>query len=161
MKKVIQTEAQLGVISAVSEAVGPVIDELSLELVEVQFRPESGGWVLRLIIDSEAGVTLEDCTTVSRAVSDLLDVEDMVGHAYRLEVSSPGLDRPLKNLRDYQRCLGKKAKLTTREPVESYGSVVIGTIESAEDDIVTLGVEGEKVVLPLAQVAKAKLVVEF
>lgn len=116
---------------------------------------------MRLTIDSEVGVTLEDCTTVSRAVSDLLDVEDMVGHAYRLEVSSPGLDRPLRTLRDYQRCLGKKAKLTTREPVESYGSVVIGTIEAAGDDIVTMAVEGEKVVLPLAKVAKARLVVEF
>lgn len=161
MKKVIQTEAQLGVIAAVSKAVGPVIDELSLELVEVQFRPESGGWVLRLTIDSAAGITLEDCTAVSRAVSDLLDVEDMVGHAYRLEVSSPGLDRPLRTLRDYQRCLGRKAKLTTRKPLDGYGSVVIGAIEAAEDDIVTLVVEGEKVIVPLALVAKAKLVVEF
>ncbi len=161
MKKVIQTEAQLGVIAAVSDAVAPVIDELDLELVEVQFRPESGGWVLRLIIDGESGITLDHCTAVSRAVSDLLDVEDMVGHAYRLEVSSPGMDRPLRNLKDFQRCLGKKAKVTTSEPLEGYGSMVIGVIKAVADDSVTFTVEGENVVIPLTIVAKAKLVVEF
>ena len=161
MKKTIQTEAQLGVIAAVTEAVGPVIGELDLELVEVQFRPEAGGWVLRLTIDSPVGITLDNCTDVSRAVSDLLDVEDMVGHAYRLEVTSPGLDRPLRNLRDYQRCLGRKAKLTTREPMGVYGSAVIGLIEAADETAVTLVVDGERVVVPLVLVAKAKLVVEF
>jgi len=161
MKKVIQTEAQLGVIAEVSEIVAPVIDELDLELVEVEFRPESGGWVLRLVIDSEVGITLDNCTAVSRAVSDLFDVEDVVGHAYRLEVSSPGLDRPLKNFRDYQRCLGEKAKLTTKISIGSYGSVVIGSIEAVDENNVTILVDGEKVVVPMAQVVKAKLVVEF
>ncbi|MDH3359312.1 MAG: ribosome maturation factor RimP [Desulfobulbaceae bacterium] len=161
MKKTVQTDAQLGVIAAVTDSVAPVIEELDLELVEVEFRPETGGWVLRLIIDSESGVNLDDCSAVSRAVSDLLDVEDMVGHAYRLEVSSPGLSRPLRNLRDYQRSIGRKAKLTTRKAVEKYGSVVIGTIVTAEADSVTLDVDGEKVDIPFEQVAKAKLVVEF
>ena len=161
MKKTIQTEAQLGVIAAVSDTVAPVIDELDLELVEVEFRPETGGWVLRVVIDSESGIKLEDCSAVSRAVSDLLDVEDIVGHAYRLEVSSPGLSRPLRNQRDYQRCLGRKAKLTTRKAVEKYGSVVIGSVVAVDDNNVTLDVEGEKVVVSLAQVARAKLVVEF
>ncbi len=161
MKKTTQTEAQLRVITAVTEAVEPVIDELELELVEVQFRPEAGGWVLRLIIDSAAGVSLDNCADVSRAVSDLLDVEDMVGHAYRLEVSSPGLDRPLRNLRDYQRCLGRKAKLTTREPIGAHGSAVIGRIEAADETAVIIAVEEERVVVPMALVAKAKLVVEF
>ncbi|MDH4320503.1 MAG: ribosome maturation factor RimP [Desulfobulbaceae bacterium] len=161
MKKTIQTEAQLRVITAVTEAVGPVIDELDLELVEVQFRPEAGGWVLRLIIDCATGVSLDHCADVSRAVSDLLDVEDMVGHAYRLEVSSPGLDRPLRNLRDYQRCLGRKAKLTTREPIGVYGSAVVGVIEAADETAVTIAVADERVVVPMALIAKAKLVVEF
>ena len=161
MKKEIQTEAQLAVIAAVSDVVAPVVAELDLELVEVQFRSEEGGWVLRLSIDSESGITLEHCTAVSRAVSDLLDVEDMVGHAYRLEVSSPGLSRPLRDLRDYQRCLGRKAKLTTREAIGAYGSVVIGSIKAAADDSITLDVEGETVVVPLLLIARAKLVVEF
>ena len=161
MKKVIQTEAQLGVIAAVSDAVAPVIEELNLELVEVQFRPEAGGWVLRVIIDSESGITLDDCSAVSRAVSDLLDVEDVVDHAYRLEVSSPGLDRPLHNVRDFQRCKGRKAKVTTRKAMGSLGSVLVGVIDAADDNTVTLVVDGEKVDIPLALVAKAKLVVEF
>lgn len=161
MKKVIQTEAQVAVIKAVGEIVPPVLEEIGLELVEVQFRPESGGWVLRLIIDSENGITLDNCAAVSRAVSDLFDVEEVIGHAYRLEVSSPGLDRPLHNLRDYQRSLGRKAKLTTKTAIGAYGSVLIGYIETVDENDVTLLVEKEKVVIPLAQVAKARLEIEI
>ncbi len=164
MKTKTDTAAQAGVIEAITALMEPVVMDLGLELVEVQFRPEQVGWVLRLIIDNPAGVSLDDCTLVSREAGALLDVEDVISHPYHLEVSSPGLDRPLRTVRDFIRCRGRKVKVTTREPLGRFGSAVEGTIESAGDDGVVLLVDprkDERLTLPLALIAKAKLVVEF
>ena len=161
MKKNTGIEAQARIVETVGAMLEPVVADLGLELVEVQFRPEAGGWVLRLFIDSAAGVSLDDCAKVSREVGDLLDVEEFIGHAYHLEVSSPGLDRALRKMSDYARCKGRKAKVTTREAIGRHGSSVIGVIEAADGDGVVLAVDGEKVSIPFALIARAKLVVEF
>ena len=119
----------------VEEIAHPVLEERGLDLVEVQFRREQRGWVLRLIIDKEDGVTLDDCTVVSRELSQLLDIEDFIDQAYNLEVSSPGLDRPLKSMADFQRFIGRRAKIKTVEPIAEE-HVFIGKI---------LQTEGEKI----------------
>ena len=72
----------------------PVVESYGLELVQVQYRREDHGWVVRILVDRDGGVTVDECGTLSREVSDLLDVEDIIDTAYNLEVSSPGLDRP-------------------------------------------------------------------
>jgi ribosome maturation factor RimP len=95
----------------------PVLEEIGLELVEVQFRREQSGWVLRLVIDKQEGVSLDDCAAVSREIGQLLDIEDFIDQAYNLEVSSPGLNRPLKSMADFQRFIGRKAKIKTIEPI--------------------------------------------
>ena len=138
----------------------PLLDELGLELVEVQFRREQSGWVLRLIIDKQGGVNLEDCTAVSRELSQLLDIEDFVDQAYNLEVSSPGLDRPLKSMADFQRFTGRKAKIKTIEPIAGE-HVFIGKIQQTEGESIVLEVGRREVVIPFSQVAKARLEVEF
>ena len=106
------------VIEQIEKVSLPVIEELGLELVDVQFRREQRGWVLRLIIDKQDGVNLDDCAVVSREISQLLDIEDFIDQAYNLEVSSPGLNRPLKTMADFERFAGRKAKVKTSEPVE-------------------------------------------
>jgi len=166
MKKEADTAGQARVVEAVTSAAEPIVAELGLELVEVQFRPEQVGWVLRLIIDRDSGVTLDDCTAVSRELSALLDVEDIVdGPAYHLEVSSPGLDRPLRTVRDYVRCKGRKIKVTTREPIARHGSTVVGVVDAVDDDGVVLVVEvkkeQERLPIAFALIAKAKPVIEF
>ena len=93
------------------------LPSMGLELAEGQFRREGHGWVLRLFIDREGGVTLEDCSMVSREISAYLDVEDLIEQAYHLEVSSPGLERPLHTLRDFKRFCGKDARVKLRESV--------------------------------------------
>jgi len=138
----------------------PLLEELGLELVEVQFRREQSGWVLRLIIDKQGGVNLEDCTAVSRELSQLLDIEDFVDQAYNLEVSSPGLDRPLKSMADFQRFTGRKAKIKTIEPIAGE-HVFIGKIQKTEGESIVLEVGRREVVIPFSQVAKARLEVEF
>jgi len=138
----------------------PVLEELGLELVEVQYRREQSGWVLRLIIDKQGGVSLEDCAAASREISQLLDIEDFIGQAYNLEVSSPGLDRPLKNMADFQRFTGRKAKIKTIEPVDGE-HVFIGKIKQTEGEMIILEIGRREVKIPFMQVSKARLEVDF
>lgn len=103
----------------VEQTVTPVLDDLGFDLAERQFVQAHGQWVLRLYIDRKEGsVTLADCEQVSRAVEGILDVEDMVPHPYCLEVSSPGIERPLRRPRDFERFKGAVIDLTAREPIQ-------------------------------------------
>ncbi len=90
-----------------AELVAPILDELALELADVEFKKEGPNWFLRVFIDSESGVDLEDCSTVSERLSEKLDELDPISQAYFLEVSSPGAERPLKKAEDIQKSIGK------------------------------------------------------
>ncbi len=110
-----------------------LLPSLGLELFDVQFRREGHGWVLRLYIDREDGVSLDDCSMVSREISDYLDVEDIIEQSYHLEVSSPGLERPLRNLGEFKRFRGRKARIKLRESVGGQ-RVFVGEISEVHDD---------------------------
>ena len=138
----------------------PVLEEIGLELVEVQFRREQSGWVLRLVIDKQEGVSLDDCAAVSREIGQLLDIEDFIDQAYNLEVSSPGLNRPLKSMEDFQRFTGRKVKIKTIEPI-SGEHVFVGRILQALEETIIVEVGRREVTIPFAQVSKARLEVEF
>jgi len=142
---------------AVSELIGPVVADLGYELVEVQFRRESHGLVLRVIIFHEQGIGVDDCSLVSREVSRLLDVEDQIDQAYHLEVSSPGLDRPLQTARDFARYTGKTVRVIFGEASEE----VVGAIEEVDENQVVLSGRDGRREVPLSQVKKARLVIEF
>jgi ribosome maturation factor RimP len=143
-----------------TQLVAPVVDDLGCELVELQFRREAPGWVLRLIIDHENGVGIDECARISREVSHLLEVEDPIEQAYSLEVSSPGLDRPLKKERDFVRCKGKKAKVVVRETIDGQNAFV-GLIEEVTQESVTLRTDHGIIEIPFVRMKKARLVVEF
>jgi len=138
----------------------PVLEEMGLELVEVQYRREQSGWVLRLIIDKQDGISLEDCAAVSREISQLLDIEDFVDQAYNLEVSSPGLNRPLKSMADFERFTGRKAKIKTIEPITGE-HVFIGRIKKTEGETIILEIGRKEVTMPFSQVARARLEIEL
>ena len=145
------------VIEKVKAFAETLLPSMGLELVEVQFRLEGHGWVLRLFIDGKEGVTLDHCSRVSREVSDFLEVEDLIVHAYHLEVSSPGFERSLHSMKDFQRYVGKKAKLKLREYVEGQ-KVLIGDIVRAEDETVELVLEdGARCQVVFEQIRKARL----
>ena len=97
----------------------PILLNDGMELVEIEYRRESRGWVLRLYIDKEGGVSLDDCTRVSQGVGRILDVEDFISNAYTLEVSSPGLRRPLKKIDDFVKYRNQWVKVKTLDPVEN------------------------------------------
>lgn len=145
------------IIEKIEEFAKTLLPSMGLELVEVQFRREGHGWVLRLFIDCETGITVDHCADVSREVSDFLDVEDLIEHQYHLEVSSPGLERPLKSMRDYERFIGRKAKIKLRESVDGE-KVYVGEILRVQNESVELAVQDKGVViLPFEHIRKARL----
>ncbi len=148
------------VIKQVETVVLPVLEELGFELVEVQYRREQSGWVLRLIIDKQDGISLGDCAAVSREISQLLDIEDFIDQAYNLEVSSPGLNRPLKSMAEFERFVGRLAKIKTIEPIADE-HVFIGKINKTEGESIVLEVGTKEVTILFSQVARARLEVEF
>ncbi len=135
----------------------PIVTDRGLDLVEVEFRRESHGWVLRIYIDKPGGITLEDCQQVSEEVSDHLDIEDLIDHPYHLEVSSPGLDRPLTRPADYVRFTGQAARIATRERLEGRHNFR-GRLAGLQDDAVLLDLaEGGRASIPLALILRARL----
>lgn len=164
------------VLARLTTAATRVLTGLGLELFDLQFRREPVGWVLRVIVDrqspqgsegspgTEEPVGINDCRRVSEDLSALLDVDDEltagIDQAYTLEVSSPGLDRPLRGEADYRRFAGRLAKIVTREPVQGQ-SHFAGRLAGVEGDEVLVA-EGRRVHrVPLAAIRRARLDVEF
>ncbi len=146
------------IIDTVRNYLTMLLPDMELELFDVQFRQEGHGWVLRVFIDSlsEGGVSLDQCSEVSRALGQYLDVEDCIAHAYHLEVSSPGLDRPLRSLEDMVRFQGELCKVRLHDKLDG-DKVHIGRIAAVDGEIITL--EKEKILLQIEwnMVNKARL----
>lgn len=144
----------------------PILKSLGMELVDIEFARAGRDGVLRLFIDKEGGVALDDCADVSRELSAILDVEDIIPGHYSLEVSSPGLDRPLKTTADYERFAGRLVKVRTFEPLpDNAGNkrkTFVGQLLGVVDGNVTMKLsEGQSASIPLEKVAKANLEFEF
>ncbi len=135
-----------------------LVPSLGMELVEVQFREEGGQLVLRVFVDCDQGVTVDRCAEVSRALSDYLDIEDFIDDPYTLEVSSPGLERPLKNREDFERFSGRKARLKMMAPVDGQKVFVGNIVKSENSDAVALELEdGRRIEFAFDNIKKARL----
>lgn len=150
----------------VTELVQPILDSLGLELVELEFKKVGRSFVLRLFIDKAGGVTMDDCAEVSRELSLLLDVEDCIPGRYTLEVSSPGLDRPLKKESDFIRFQGRLAVVKTAELLKdekgSPRKTFLGTLEGVEAGVLAIRLkEGPLALIPLDKIVEAHLEFEF
>jgi len=133
------------------------------ELTDVEVKRNKGGHLVRLFVDKEGGIGLEELQSVSEEVAAILDAEDPIPASYTLEVSSPGLDRPLRNEGEYRRSVGKLVKLSSYEPVEGRRHWT-GRLTAVEDGIVGLTLEkegGKACRIPLAKIAHGRLEVEF
>jgi ribosome maturation factor RimP len=158
--------AQLNVVARITEIAEPLVASLGMELVEVEFKREGRGMVLRIYVDREGGVMLDDCAQVSRELSEILDVEDFIPGHYTLEVSSPGLNRPLTRESDYARYQGRLVKIRTYElfPDDAGNArkTFTGRLLGLESGIVRLKLkEGQTAGIPFEKVAKANLEFEF
>lgn len=144
----------------VEALIAPVIAEKGLELVQVEYVKEGAHWYLRLYIDKEGGVDLDDCTHISHSVSEILDKEDPIPQAYMLEVSSPGLERPLRKEEDFARFQGELVRVLTKEPFEGYQEFT-GYLVGLVDDHIVLEYKEESIKIPRSLVEKAHLALEF
>ena len=144
----------------VEALVGPVVEASGLELWEVSFRGEGGRSVLRVSVDREGGVDLDTIAAVSERLSRRLDLEDFGPRGYTLEVSSPGLERPLRTPGHFGRSVGQQVKVKTKEPV-SGSKVHEGALVSADAEAIVVASEGGELRVPYADIASAHTVFEW
>lgn len=149
---------------AVEKLLQPILIQEELELVDIEFKKEGKNWFLRVFIDSDAGVDLDDCTKVSEELSEKLDKEDPIEQAYYLEVSSPGAERPLKKKKDLEKAVGSNVYVTTYAPIDGEKAFE-GKLASFENETLKVEVKVKTRVItheiPYSQVAKARLAVAF
>jgi ribosome maturation factor RimP len=134
----------------------PLVEGLGYELWELEYSPGRGNGCLRLYIDAPAGITLDDCERVSRAVSEVLDAEDPIPGQYTLEVSSPGLERPLRTAQHFARFVGETVSVETVQAIEGRRRFK-GALTAAGADTVEVEVDGKRWTLPLGGIRKAHL----
>jgi ribosome maturation factor RimP len=142
----------------------PIIIREGFELVDVDWVREGAAWVLRIFVDRPGGVTIDHCQELSRTIEPVLDVEDFIEPAYNLEVSSPGLDRPLRKAADFERFTGQRAHVKTFGPVETPTGLRknwTGTLKGFKDGSVEIEVDGALHRIPHDKIAKAHLEYDF
>jgi ribosome maturation factor RimP len=147
------------IVDLVRVLIHPIVLNERMEVVDIEYRRESGGWVLRLILDEEGGITLEDCARVSREVGRSLDVEDVILTPYTLEVSSPGLTRPLKTEKDFLKFRHRLVKVKTVDPVQNRRQFK-GKLLGVSENGVEIEGDGGVFQIPLSNVAKANLEID-
>ncbi|MFC1868716.1 ribosome maturation factor RimP [Thermodesulfobacteriota bacterium] len=148
------------IIKQVVDLTEPILEEIGFELVDVEYLSKYGKWVLRIYIDKDGGVTIDDCARVSGELGYLVDIKDIIGHEYVLEVSSPGLNRPLKKETDFIRAIDKKIKVRMAAPINGRRNFS-GYLKDFRDKHLFLEAEGGLINLPWPEVDKASLVYEF
>ena len=132
-----------------------------LELVDLEFRKEARGWVLRIFMDKPGGVTLDDCSEISREIGDQIEVNELIPHSYTLEVSSPGLDRPLKKEKDFLGSIGKLIQFSTRIPVDGQTFFKGILLDFQASGALRLAGTKKTWEIPVGIISKARLVFEI
>ena len=155
-----ETENQKQVRQQLEQIAEILVASEGMELVDLEYRKEGRRWMLRLFIDKDGGVTLDDCASISRELGDLLDVKDIIPQAYVLEVSSPGLNRRLRKKEDFSRFAGRKVRLRLVAPIDGRKKIV-GELEGVEGEAVIVAAPEGRCSVALEDIAKANLVYEF
>ena len=154
-------------LARIRAVLGPVLSTHGVELVDIEWLTQQVGWTLRLTIERAGstevggGVTLEDCAEVSRDASSVLDVEDIIPQRYLLEVSSPGLDRPLRTEADFARFRGRTARVKLGQPAPDGQRLLRGTLDASPEGAVAMLVDGKRIEVPFTHVIEASLVFEL
>ncbi|HIY03180.1 MAG TPA: ribosome maturation factor RimP [Candidatus Blautia faecipullorum] len=138
----------------------PIVEQAGFELVDVEYVKEAGSWYLRGYIDKPGGITVNDCEAVSRIFSDRLDEDDFIEDSYIMEISSPGLDRPLKKEKDFARSIGKKVEIRTYRPIEKQKEFS-GILTAYDDNSVTVEEDGNLRAFEKKDIALIRLKIDF
>ena len=145
------------ILDHIKKRIYPILDESDVEIVEFILKRVSRSLMLRLLVDKKGGITLDECARLNKHIVALIDKDSLISGPYTLEVSSPGLDRPLKNRRDFEKSIGKEVEIWLSEPIEGQ-PYIDGSIEDADDNKVhIIDVKGKKLVVVYDKINKAKL----
>ncbi|MDQ0270189.1 ribosome maturation factor RimP [Cytobacillus purgationiresistens] len=148
----------------VEQLVTPILSDLQLELVDIEYVKEGKDWFLRVFIDKDSGVDIEECGTVSERLSEKLDEVDPIPYNYFLEVSSPGAERPLKKEQDFEKAVGKNVFIKTYEPIDGKKTFE-GVLSGFDGKFVTVDVKiktrKKSIEIPYDKIANARLAVVF
>ena len=140
----------------IKDLVFPILESRSVDLIDIELKGGSGSQLLRIVVDVDGGITLDQCVQLSREISDLLDTQDLITGRYRLEVSSPGLDRPLKTERDFKRNLGRKVRINYLSEQNEH-QTIIGVIEVVKNNQVVVLENSQQVQIDLSKISVAKI----
>ena len=151
---------------------GPIARAPGAEVVDVEYKNDQGGWVLRVFVEKlgasenrssteQAAIDLSLCSDIAKELSPALDAVDAIPHRYHLEVSSPGLDRPLRTAADFARFSGMTAKVKLSKPASDGQRLLRGTLDASKPEIIAVLVDGKRIEAPLADVVEAQLVFEL
>jgi ribosome maturation factor RimP len=146
--------------SVVADLLNPYLDDNDFELVDIEYVKEGGNWFLRVYVDKEGGIDIEECGKISEFLSNKLDEKDPIPGAYFLEVSSPGAERPLKTAKDYNRAINKYVFVKTYEPVDGVKQFE-GKLISFDEKTLIIQTKKKEFAVPLEIVASARLAVVF
>jgi len=138
----------------------PIVEGLGYECVGIEYNPHPKNGLLRVYVDTENGVLLEDCTKVSHQLSGMLDVEDPIVDNYQLEVSSPGTERPLFKVAQFEQFIGATVTVNVFKPIGNRRKLV-GIIAQVEGDVITLQLDNEEIEIPFQAMSKARLVPDY
>jgi ribosome maturation factor RimP len=148
------------IVTRLEQALIPILQDFGLDLVEIEFRPSGQRWLLRVFIDKDGGVTIGDCERVSREFGTILDVEEIIDHPYKLEVSSPGLTRTLKEWQDFARYRGRSCRILTKDPVGGQTEFRGEIVEATENEVLLAG-KIDVFKIPMCAIKKANLEFEL
>jgi len=149
------------IVSKIERLIDTILTEKSFELVDLEYKSEGKGKIVRVFIDKQGGVNMDDCSAVSRELSILLDVHDIIPSSYNLEISSPGLTRQLKKPADFGKNIGKKLKLKLINPVKKQYVLRNVNLVDFVDNTINIEYEGNNYDIPLSSIVKANLELDF
>lgn len=147
-------------VARLNELILPVLAAREVEWVDTEFIKAGKRYTLRLFVDKPGGITLDDCASLSGILGEIIDVHEIIDHPYTLEVSSPGLTRPLKKIEDYQRFAGRLVRITIRDGTGKI-SLFRGELRGLEGESVVVQEGSEVFHIPLADIVKARLDIDF
>ncbi len=154
------TNMKINIVQAIMELAKPIVEDLNYELVDVEFVKEGANWYLRIYIDKSGGISIDDCQAVSERVSDILDEKDPIEQSYYLEVSSPGLERPLKTDRDFIKYKGELVEIKVFQPIDGK-KIFEGELVGLVDDKIIINQVGKTLEFEKNKVAIVKRAVKF
>ena len=147
--------------ATIEEIVQPIVDAKNFEIVDIEYVKEAGEYYLRVYLDNEGGISLSDCEVVSRELSEILDKKDPIKDNYFLEVSSPGLDRPLKKDKDFERYKGRDVEIKLYKPMNDSKQFEGELVGLTEDNNIKVIIDGEEVDFTRKEVALIRLAIKF